>query len=357
MRGEGVYLWDDKGNKYLDLLGGIAVNSLGYGHPALTEAIAQQAANLIHVSNFFATEPQVCLAEALQSLLDAEGYVGASARVFFTNSGTEANEAAVKMALLHKPGGKIVALRNGFHGRTLGSLAITYKPAIREPFDPLPGNVVFIDPDVSALEAAIDDSVAAIFVEPIQGEAGVRPLPDGFLNRAGNLADRFNALLVVDEVQTGMGRTGRWFAHSGEVKADVITLAKSLGGGMPIGAVIGIEKAARLFKPGSHGSTFGGNPLAASAALAVIGEVKELLEHVRNTGKWLRSELAQRGFVTRGAGLLVGVEIENAPSVQADLLGRGFIVNAPNANTLRLAPPLIITPDQLKPFVEELGKL
>ncbi|MCI7305311.1 MAG: acetylornithine transaminase [Trueperella sp.] len=355
-RGEGVYVWDENGKRYLDLLAGIAVNALGYAHPAIVRAITEQAGRATHVSNFFATAPQLELAGAIQRMLSDEGYVGASARIFFCNSGAEANEAAIKMARLHKPRGTIIALKGGFHGRTLGALSITHKPAIREPFEPLGGNVIFIDPSVEALDAVFNDDVAAIFVETIQGEAGVVPVPAAFLRRTRALCERFNALFVVDEVQTGVGRTGRWFAHSDLVKADVITLAKGLGGGVPIGAVVGIEKAGRLLTPGSHGTTFGGNPLACAAANAVVGEVAGLLDHVRGTGQWLAGELEARGFEVRGAGLLLGVVVKDAPALQAELLGRGFIVNAPNTTTIRLAPPLVITQDELAPFIEEMEK-
>ncbi|VEI14140.1 Acetylornithine aminotransferase [Trueperella bialowiezensis] len=356
-RGEGVYVWDTDGKKYLDLLAGIAVNALGYGHPAITHALCEQAQKVTHTSNFFATVPQIELARTLQKMLSAEGYVGASARTFFCNSGAEANEAAIKIALMHKPRGRIIALTNGFHGRTLGSLAITHKPAIRQPFEPLPGNVTFIEPTTEALEAAFADDVAAVFLETIQGEAGVQPLRPEFMRRARGLADRYSALLVVDEIQTGIGRTGRWFAHSGVVKADIITLAKGLGGGVPIGAVVGIEKAGRLMSPGSHGSTFGGNPLACAAALAVVNEVKELLAHVSDTGAWLREQLEKAGFATRGAGLLIGISVDNAPQVQKELLERGVIVNAPNESTIRLAPPLIITRSDLEPFIRVLKEV
>lgn len=355
-RGEGVYVWDENGKRYLDLLAGIAVNALGYAHPAIVRAITEQAGRATHVSNFFATAPQLELAGAIQRMLSDEGYVGASARVFFCNSGAEANEAAIKMARLHKPRGTIIALKGGFHGRTLGALSITHKPAIREPFEPLGGNVIFIDPSVEALDAVFNDDVAAIFVETIQGEAGVVPVPAAFLRRARALCERFNALFVVDEVQTGVGRTGRWFAHSDLVKADVIALAKGLGGGVPIGAVVGIEKAGRLLTPGSHGTTFGGNPLACAAANAVVGEVAGLLDHVRGTGQWLAGELEACGFEVRGAGLLLGVVVKDAPALQAELLGRGFIVNAPNTTTIRLAPPLVITQDELAPFIEEMER-
>lgn len=356
-RGVGVYVWDTNGKKYLDLLAGIAVNTLGYGHPAIVNAISEQAKKVTHTSNFFATVPQLELAEKLQHALADDGYVGASARMFFCNSGTEANEAAMKIALLHKPQGTIIALKNGFHGRTLGALSLTHKPAIREPFEPLPGNVLFIEPTIAALDAAANDGVAAIFVETIQGEAGVQPLSEEFLRRARSVADRSNALLVVDEVQTGIGRTGRWFAHSDIVKADVITLAKGLGGGVPIGAVIGIEHGGQLMGPGSHGSTFGGNPLAAAAAVAVLGEVEGMLADVSSTGDWLRSELELIGYETRGAGLLIGVVVDQATELQKELLERGFIVNAPNDDTIRVVPPLIITRAELQPFIDVMKEL
>lgn len=355
--GDGVYLWDENGTRYLDLLGGIAVNALGYRHPAIITALNEQAHKAMHVSNFFTSSAQLELAGKIQDMLSEEGYVGASARIFFCNSGTEANEAAIKMALLHKPKGKIIALKGGFHGRTLGALAITHKPAIREPFEPLAGNVIFIEPSVEALESVVDDDVAAIFVETIQGEAGIVPVSEEFLRRARGLAERYHALFVVDEVQTGAGRTGRWFAHSGVVKADVITMAKGLGGGIPIGAVIGIEKAGRLMSPGSHGTTFGGNPLACAVASAVVDEVKNLLGHVRATGEWLRGELTQLGYDTRGAGLLIGFDVNDSAAYQEELLQRGIIVNAPNAQTIRLAPPLTITKEELTVFLDAMREL
>lgn len=349
--GQGVYVTDVDGKTYLDLLAGIAVNALGYAHPVQVAALAAQASKMMHVSNFFASVPQIELAEKLKDMLTAEGYVGSAARVFFANSGAEANEGAIKLARTHKPGGRIVALNHGFHGRTLGALSITEKPRIREPFEPLPGNVTFVDPEASALEAVMADDVAALFVETIQGEAGVEPISSEFLTRARELCDRFGALLVVDEVQTGMGRTGRWFAHSAKVKADVITLAKGLGGGFPIGAVIGIGRAGRLLTPGSHGSTFAGSPLATATALATLGETEKLMGHVKETGDWLAGELRGMGFTVRGAGLLLGIAIENAPAVVDQLLEEGFIVNAPNESTIRIAPPLIITKDELTPFL------
>lgn len=352
-RGQGVYVWDTEGKKYLDLLAGIAVNALGYADEAMTQAITDQVSKLSHVSNFFTTEPQINLAKKLVELLVSEG--GRPGKVFLANSGTEANEGAMKLAMLHKPGGKIVALEGAFHGRTLGALSITHKPAIREPFGQIPG-CEFIAPEVEALEGLGDD-VAAIFLEPIQGERGVMPLSEEFLQEARATADRIGALLVVDEIQTGMGRTGRWFAHTASVQADVITLAKGLGGGMPIGAIIATGEAANLFTPGSHGSTFGGNPVAAAAALAVIDRIGELLPHVGDMGEWIKGELNAAGFEVRGRGLLLGVAVQDAPELVAELREGGFIVNATGPDTLRLAPPLIISRDEFALFVQALIQL
>lgn len=354
-RGEGVRLWDVDGREYLDLLGGIAVNALGYGHRALVAAVSKQMADGSHVSNYFATPAQIELAQRLQHILDVEGYAGSTARVFFTNSGAEANEAALKMARLHKAGGRVLALTGSFHGRTMGALSLTYKAAYREPFEPLPGGVEFVEPSPAALEAAFADDVAALFVEPIQGEAGVLPVSDETLAAARELCDRCGALLVVDEVQTGMGRTGRWLASGGKVFADVLTFAKGLGGGVPIGACIGVGAAASLFAPGNHGTTFGGNPLAAAAASATLDEVGELLGHVRDVGAWLMEELAGLGYAVRGAGLLIGIEVADASAAQKALLAEGIITNAANPTTLRLAPPLIITEADLAPFVAAMA--
>lgn len=352
-RGEGVYVWDTSGKKYLDLLAGIAVNALGYADTTMVDAMTEQASKLAHVSNFFTTDPQINLAKKLVSLLINEG--GKPGRVFLANSGAEANEGAMKLAMLHRPGGRIVALEGGFHGRTLGSLSITHKPAIREPFGQIPG-CEFIDTEIASLEA-LDGDVAAIFIEPIQGEKGVVPLGPDYLQAARNTADRLGALLVMDEIQTGMGRTGRWFAHTEHVQADVITLAKGLGGGMPVGAIIATGDAASLFTPGSHGSTFGGNPVVAAASLAVLGKVEGLLDNVAITGQWLRERLDADGFAVRGEGLLLGVAVDDAPGLVVQMRERGFIVNATGPDTLRLAPPLIITPAELEPFVQVLKEL
>ncbi len=364
VRGEGPYVWDADGRRYLDLLGGIAVTVLGHAHPTLTAAISAQLGTLGHVSNFFATPTQVALAERLLTLSGApEG-----SRVFFTNSGTEAVEGMVKMT--RRTGRtRILAQEGSFHGRTMGALALTHKAAYREPFEPLPGGVEFVPfGDLAALEAAMADDVAAIVLEPIQGEAGVRPLPPGFLTGARALADAHGALLVFDEVQTGVGRTGAWFAFQhpqvgGGVRPDVMTLAKGLGAGFPIGAVVGFGAAGALLGPGQHGSTFGGNPVAAAAGLATLGVIERdgLLGHVRELGARLTEALAAAPVVTqvRGTGLLLGARlVAPAAARVADLaLEAGYIVNPVTPDTLRLAPPLILTWDQVSGFVDLLAGL
>ena len=365
VRGEGAYVWDADGHRYLDLLGGIAVNVLGHAHPTLTAAISAQLGTLGQVSNFFASPPQVALAERLVALAGG----GPAARVFFANSGTEANEAAFKMA--RRTGRtRMLALEGAFHGRTMGALALTHKPAYREPFEPLPGDVEFLPfGDAAALEAAVGDDVAALVVEVVQGEAGVRSLPAGYLAHARRLTEEAGALLVVDEVQTGVGRTGRWFAFQdpalgGGVLPDVVTLAKGLGGGIPVGAVLALtERAAGLLGPGQHGTTFGGNPVATAAALTTLGVIERdgLLAQVRGTSARLVAALRAVPCVreVRAAGLLVAVEL-SAP-VAADVAERalraGFIVNPVTPTALRLAPPLVVTWDQLATFVDFLAGL
>lgn len=364
VRGEGVHVIDADGRRHLDLLGGIAVNALGHGHPRLVEAVARQAAELIHVSNFFATPPQVELAERLDALARAGADV--PAKVFFTNSGAEANEAAFKVT--RRTGRtRVIAMEGCFHGRTMGALALTHNPAYREPFEPLPGHVTWVPyGDADALASALDDDVAAVVVEPLQGENGVAVPPEGFLGDVRTLTLQHGALMWVDEVQTGIGRCGAWFAHAAErVTPDLVTVAKGLGGGVPIGACIALGAAADLLAPGQHGTTFGGNPLAAAAGLAVLDTIEEdgLLAHVRATGDWLAAaveglDLPQVSHV-RGRGLLRGIVLTEplAARVAELALERGFVVNAPRPSVLRLAPPLIITPDDLRPFVAALPGL
>ena len=355
VRGRGARVWDADGAQYTDLLAGIAVNCLGHAHPAVVGAVTAQLSTLGHVSNFFTTPAQITLAEELIGLV-FPGADPADSRVFLANSGTEANEGAFKIARRH--GGaqrpRVLALTDAFHGRTMGSLALTHKAAYREPFEPLPGGVEFVPAgDGAALAAAMGPDVAALIVEPIQGEAGVRELPPGYLEAARELTGRAGALLIIDEVQTGMGRTGAWMAHhllAPSVTPDVVTLAKGLGGGVPIGAVVATGPAAGLLGPGQHGTTFGGNPVACAAALAVIATIRDegLLERAGALGARWSAELAAVPGVTgvRGRGLLRGVGLADAvgpaADVAAELMERGFIVNAPRPDTLRLAPPLIL---------------
>ena len=346
VRGEGARVWDADGKEYLDLLAGIAVNALGHAHPAVVDAVTKQLSTLGHISNLFASEPQIELAEKLLSLLGHDG------RVFFTNSGTEANEAAFKAT--RKTGRTtIVAAEGSFHGRTMGALALTSKAQYREPFEPLPGDVRWVPyGDADALAAAVDDTVAAVVLEPIQGEAGVVVPPDGYLEQARAITSANGALLWLDEVQTGIGRTGSWFDHaSSGIVPDLVTLAKGLGGGIPIGALIAVGSAATLLGPGDHGTTFGGNPVATAAALAVINTIDKdgLLEHAGVIGDLLADRLVQHPLVERvtGQGLLLGVVLHEPVALQVHRLAldAGLIVNAPTPNRLRLAPPLILSSD------------
>ncbi|WP_341974252.1 acetylornithine transaminase [Microbacterium sp. LTA6] len=358
-RGEGSYLWDADGRRHLDFLAGIAVTSLGHAHPVFVEAISKQAATLAHVSNYFATPPQLALAARLKRLAGA----GIDGRVFFSNSGAEANEAAFKLARLH--GGterpRIIALENGFHGRTMGSLALTAKATMRAPFEPMPGGVEHIPATVEALEAAIDDRVAAVIVEPIQGEAGVVELPEGYLAAARSLTLKHGALLIVDEIQTGAGRTGAWFGFSHDgITPDAITLAKGIGGGFPIGALVTFGAASALFTPGSHGSTFGGNPLATAVADAVLAEIEHagLVDNAARRGEELRAVIEGIGSPlidgVRGRGLLIGVGLTQpvAGDVVAAAQERGLIINAANPETVRIAPALNIGDAEIAEFRE-----
>lgn len=353
-KGEGPYVWDAEGTRYLDLLGGIAVNALGHAHPALVSAVTQQLGTLGHVSNFFATQPQVALAERLLALL---GLPEGGGKVFFTNSGTEANEAAFKLS--RRTGRThLVAMEGSFHGRTVGALALTSKQAYREPFEPLPGDVTFVPyGDADALAAAVTDETAAVVVEPVQGEAGVVIPPEGFLARAREVTAEHGALLWLDEVQSGMGRVGAWFAHAASgIQADVVTLAKGLAGGIPIGAMVAVGESGTLLGPGNHGTTFGGNPVAAAAALAVIETIEKdgLLDNATKVGEVLREGLAHEHVTdVRGRGLLVGLDLdaEVAPKVVDAAQRHGVILNATGPQRIRLAPPLILTVEQAEEFL------
>jgi len=359
VRGEGAHVWDDEGRRYLDFLAGVAVNSLGHAHPVFVEAVSRQAATLTHISNYFATPPQLALAARLKRLAGT----GPSGRVYFGNSGAEANEAAFKLARLH--GGserpRILSLRNAFHGRTMGTLALTGKPAMQEPFLPMVAGVEHIDSTIEALEEAMDDRVAALFVEPIKGEAGVVELPEGYLKAAREITEKHGALLILDEIQTGAGRTGAWFAFQHEgITPDAITVAKGIGGGFPIGALITFGAAGDLFFPGSHGSTFGGNALATAVSDAVLAEIESagLVENAAERGVQLREAVAAIGSPlvkgSAGQGLLIGIRLTHAVAgaVAAAAQQHGLIVNPVNDETIRLAPPLTIGDEEIREFSE-----
>ena len=362
-RGEGCWVWDVDGKRYLDLLGGIAVNALGHNHPAVVSAVSKQAGEALHVSNFFTTRAQIELAERLLRLAQApEG-----SAVFFTNSGTESIEAAIKLARrTGRPG--LVALEGSFHGRSTGALALTHKAAYREPFAPLLPGGAFVPPgDIDALRAAVDESTGAVVLEPIQGEAGVRPLDTAYLEAAREITRAAGALLVVDEIQTGIGRTGRWFDHQrADIVPDAMTLAKGLGGGVPIGALVtfGPENSGRL-GPGQHGTTFGGNPLAAATALAVLETIETdgLLATAEAVGEHFAGRVLALGHPlvdhVRGSGLLRAIAL-TAPvsAIVADSArDAGFIVNPVAPDAIRIAPPLNLTIAEIDLFVDALPGL
>lgn len=368
VRGEGVYLYDSEGREYLDFLAGIAVCGVGHCHPYLVRALQEQAATLMHVSNLYLTEPQARLARRLIELSDFE-------RVFFCNSGAEANEAAIKIARKHgrAVGGdnkfQIITARDSFHGRTLATVTATGQPKYSAPFAPLPEGFSYVPyNDTESLIAAVGDQTAAILLEPIQGESGVRPATPEFLRTARELADRFGALLVFDEVQTGMGRTGKLWAYQRYgIVPDVMTLAKGLGGGVPIGACLARGSGAETFKPGDHGSTFAGNPLAAAAANAVLDILADegLTENARQVGAHLTSRLAQLretlpGVVggVRGMGLILGLALEQpiARKVVGEALKVGLVVNAVGDDTIRMLPPLTLSEAQANEGVARLEK-
>ncbi|MFD8522000.1 acetylornithine transaminase [Streptomyces capillispiralis] len=358
VRGEGVKVWDAEGREYLDLVGGIATNALGHAHPAIVEAVGRQIASLGHISNFFMAEPTVALAERLLQLFGRDG------RVFFCNSGAEANEAAFKIGRLT---GRthVVATEGGFHGRTMGALAMTGQPGKREPFAPLPGDITHVPyGDAQALAAAVTQDTALVIIEPVQGENGVVVPPAGYLKAARAITAATGALLVLDEVQTGIGRTGSWFeyqAHEG-VLPDVVTLAKQLGGGLPLGATVAFGRAADLLRPGHHGTTFGGNPVACAAGLAVLDTIADegLLENVKRQSEKLRDGIEALGHAlidhVRGAGLLLGIVLTEplAPQAQQAAQDAGFLVNAPAPDVVRLMPPLNLGDDAVDAFLGAL---
>jgi acetylornithine aminotransferase len=356
-RGEGAHVWDTDGKRYLDLLTGIAVNALGHAHPKVVEAVTRQISTIGHTSNLYVNEPALQLAERL---LDLSGVHG---KVFFCNSGAEANEAALKMS--RRTGRtKVVATIGGFHGRTMGALSLTGQPGKKTPFEPLVPGVSHIPfGDVAALEAAIDDDTAAFIVEPIQGEQGVVVPPEGYLQEARRITAEHGALLILDEVQTGIGRVGTWFAfQQAGIVPDVITLAKGIGGGLPLGATIGFGAAADLFQPGHHGTTFGGNPVCCAAALAVLDTIaaEGLLEHASSVGKEIAAgvEALHHPAISgvRGAGLLLGITLREAVSAKAAAVAQqaGYLINPIQPDVIRLAPPLILDESDAQSFVAAL---
>jgi acetylornithine/N-succinyldiaminopimelate aminotransferase len=364
--GSGCVVTDADGNEYLDLIAGIATVSVGHAHPAVASAVAEQAQRLIHSSNLFIHEPGLALAERLLDLIGRPG------RVFFCQDGATANEAALKMARRFGRAGdparvEIVAAEGSFHGRTMGALSVTGNPAKREPFQPLPGPVTFIPyGDAAALEDAVTDRTAAVILEPVLGEGGVVVPPTGYLAAAREACDRAGALLIVDEVQSGIGRTGAWFASLAQgVVPDILTLAKGVAGGMPLGVTIGLGAAADLFVPGDHGSTFGGNPVSVAAALAVLDviEKEDLLGQATATGEaWgVSFDAVQHPLLVghRGVGLWRALQLARpvAGAVEVAARGRGFLVNAVRPDTIRLAPPLILTEDEALRFTHALPDL
>jgi acetylornithine/N-succinyldiaminopimelate aminotransferase len=358
VRGEGAVVWDADGRSYVDMLAGLAVNALGHAHPAVVAAVTRQISTLGHVSNLYAAEPPVALAEALLARAGRDG------RVFFANSGAEANEAAFKLS--RRTGRtQVVAAVGAFHGRTMGALALTGQPAKADPFRPLPGEVTHVPyGDVDALAAAVTDATAMVLLEPVQGEHGVVVPPPGYLAAARQITVGHGVLLAFDEVQTGIGRTGHWFAHQADgIAPDVVTLAKGLGGGLPIGACLAFGEAADLLGPGTHASTFGGNPVTCAAALAVLEtiEAENLLDHVKRLGERLRKGVEGLGHPlvagVRGMGLLLAVVLREpcSAAVVDRLREAGFLANAVQPDAVRLAPPLILTGDQVDAFVIALA--
>jgi acetylornithine aminotransferase len=353
VHGSGCEVWDVEGTRYLDFLGGIATNALGHSHPAIVAAVSNQISSLNHVSNFY-SHPQVLkLAKRLKDLTNDQ-----SSRVFFCNSGAEANEAALKLSRLTGKK-KVIAFEGGFHGRTMGALAMTGQSEKREPFKPLIKKIRFATfNDIKSVSKLISNKTAMVIVEPIQGERGVIPSQTGFLKDLRKLTLDNGSLLAIDAVQTGMGRTGEWFGYEHEeITPDVITLAKGLGGGLPIGAMIAIGQAAKLFQPGTHGSTFGGNPIAAASANATLDviESEDLLSRNYLKGEWLKSEISGIAEVeyVRGSGLLLGIVLKQpiAKEINSKLLRRNILVNAPSDSVIRIAPAYVVSDEQIREFI------
>ena len=358
VKGRGIEVWDDNGNRYLDFLGGIATNVLGHAHPVIVKAVSNQIGKLGHVSNLYSHKPALELAEKLQDLANDP-----SARIFFCNSGAEANEAAIKISRLTGRN-EIIAATGGFHGRTAGALAITGQDSKRAPFEPLLPGVKFVEfGDATALRKAVSKRTAMVIIEAIQGENGVVVPDAGYLRKVRAICDEYGALLAIDAVQTGMGRTGEWFGYESEaIKPDIITLAKGLGAGLPLGAMITLGEKSPRFKPGEHGSTFGGNPVSCAAANAAIDFIvkKDLLRKVSTSGKYLKVMLAKVPGVVevRGRGLLLGIVLDAnvATAVASKAMSNGLLINAPSRNVIRIAPPLIVSKKELSEFVKVFSR-
>ena len=358
VKGDGVEVWDEDGKRYLDFLGGIATNILGHAHPAIVKAVTFQVAELSHVSNLYAHKPGIELAEKLQDLTN-----DASARVFFCNSGAEANEAAIKISRLSGRS-QIIAAIGGFHGRTIGALSITGQSSKRAPFEPLLSDVKFVPyGDARTLRKAVSRKTALVIVEAIQGENGVIVPPSGYLQEVRAICDANGALFAIDAVQTGMGRTGEWFGYEHEgIAPDIITLAKGLGGGLPLGAMITLGKKVVAFKPGEHGSTFGGNPISCAAANAAIDFIvkKKLLKSVSDAGEYLKKSLGKIPGVTevRGRGLLIGIVLDSsiASAVVSRARSNGLLINAPDKSVIRIAPALVVSKPELREFIKIFSK-
>ena len=359
MKGKGIVVTDADGKQYLDFLGGIATSILGHAHPAIVKAVTKQISTLSHVSNFYAHPNAIELAEKLTSMTGDK-----NAKVFFCQSGAEANEAALKLS---RRTGKVrvIAAQGAFHGRTMGALSLTGQPSKREPFLPLIKGVKHVPyGDIEAMRKAVTKKTGMVIIEPIMGEAGVIVPPADYLQQLRQICDDKGSLLVIDAVQTGMGRTGDWFGYEySGITPDVITLAKGLGGGLPLGAMIALGKAAELFQPGDHGSTFGGNPVTTSAGLAAINfiESKKILKKVETQGSYLIQELAMIQGVkeVRGAGLLIGIELESlkAADIATAMREAGVLVNAANETTIRIAPALVVSDAQINKFISIFKKV
>ena len=349
VKGSGCHVWDDRGKEYIDLVAGIAVCSTGHCHPKVVQAICEQAKELIHISNLYYVPHQGELAKKLVEITGLEG-----GRAFITNSGAESNDGAIKLARIRTGKKKFVAFIDGFHGRTLGSLAVTHKPAIREAFEPLEPKCTFVEfGDLKALEDAMDEDTAGVFVECIQGEAGIIPAPKNFLEGIREICDRYDSLMICDEVQTGMGRTGKWFAfqHSG-VTPDIITMAKGIASGFPMGAMVAREGLD--FNPGEHGSTFVGGPLACATALATIEVIEDILPYIEEKGRRFKEGLSAHN--PRQTGLMIGISAgERCPEVQAKCAENGVLVNCAGHGNIRLVPPLVIENDDIDRALEVIN--